>query len=252
MVFMPPQHGKSQLTTRMFPAYALGRNPNAKMVVASYNATLASRFNRDIQRIIDEKKYHEVFSETVLNESNVVTVSDSFLRNSEVFEIVGHSGFLKTVGRGGALTGTPIDIGIIDDPIKDRAEAMSMTIRESLWSWYEDVFETRLHNDSQQLLIQTRWHEEDLAGKLLARDNDWEVIVFEAIKENDYPYDNRALGEALWPEKHSLERIEKVRENSPLTFNSLYQQSPKPLDSVGIFWDRGLLNRQRKIGRAHV
>ncbi len=197
MIFMPPQHGKSELSTRLFPAYLLGKNPDVKTVVASYNATLASRFNRDIQRVIDSHEYNEVFPDTYLNESNVVTTSESYLRNSEVFEIVGHDGFLKSVGRGGALTGTPVDVGIIDDPLKDRAEAMSPTIRESLWAWYEDVFETRLHNDSQQIIIQTRWHEDDLSGKLLARDGeDWHVLKLEAIKESDFDYDPREIGEA--------------------------------------------------------
>jgi predicted phage terminase large subunit-like protein len=245
MIFVPPQHGKSELSTRKFPAYLLGKNPRLKIVIASYNATLASRFNRDIQRVIDQKVYHDVFPETYLNESNVVTVSDSWLRNSEIFETVGFQGFVKTVGRGGALTGTTVDIGIIDDPLKDRAEAMSSTIREGLWSWYQDVFETRLHNNSQQLVIQTRWHEEDLSGKLLRRDNDWEVVILEAIKENEYIYDPREFGEVLWPEKHSLSRILKVKETSPLTFNSLYQQTPKPLDSIGIFWNEKILERQR-------
>lgn len=245
MVFMPPQHGKSELTTRKYPAYALGKNPNRRMVVASYNATLASRFNRDIQRNIDSKVYNEVFPKTALNESNVVTVSDNYLRNSEIFEIVGYNGFLKAVGRGGALTGTPIDVGIIDDPIKDRAEAMSETIRETLWSWYQDVFETRLHNESQQILIQTRWHEEDLAGMLLKRDSDWDVVVLEAIKESNYDYDPRKKGEALWDEKHSLERIEKIKLTSPITFNSLYQQSPKPLAEIGILWNEFIISRCR-------
>lgn len=245
MIFLPPQHGKSELSTRLYPAYLLGKNPNRKIVVASYNATLASRFNRDIQRNIDNESYHSVFPNSVLNQSNVVTVSSSWLRNSEIFEIVGYNGFLKTVGRGGALTGTPIDIGIIDDPIKDRAEAMSSTIREGLWSWYQDVFETRLHNNSQHILIQTRWHEDDLAGKLLKRDNDWEIILLEAIKETNHEYDPRQIGEALWEEKHSKERIEKIKLTSPITFNSLYQQSPKPLDSIGIFWDKNIINRLR-------
>ena len=242
---MPPQHGKSQLTTRLFPAYQLGKDPNKKIVIASYNATLATRFNRDIQRVIDDIKYHDIFPETILNESNVVTVSESFLRNSEIFEIVGHKGFLKAVGRGGALTGTPVDIGIIDDPIKDRAEAMSEVIREGLWSWYQDVFETRLHNDSQQLLIQTRWHEDDLAGKLLRRDSDWDVIVLEAIKETEKNYDPREFGEVLWGSKHSLERIQKVKETSPITFNSLYQQSPKNVDDMGLLWNRDIIDRFR-------
>lgn len=245
MLFVPPQHGKSELSTRRFPAYLLGKNPNRKIVVASYNATLASRFNRDIQRVIDDQLYHDIFPDTYLNESNVVTVSDNYLRNSEIFETVGHHGFVKTVGRGGALTGTPVDIGIIDDPLKDRQEAMSQTIRDALWSWYVDVFESRLHNRSQQILIQTRWHEEDLGGRLLDRDNDWEVVSFEALKETHNAYDPRDMGEALWPERHSRERIELIKQNSPLTFNSLYQQNPKPLDEIGIYWDKGILNRQR-------
>lgn len=245
MVFMPPQHGKSELTTRKFPSYLLGKNPNRKMVVSSYNATLASSFNRDIQRVIDDDLYHDVFPDTYLNESNVVTVSESYLRNSEIFEIVNHKGFLKAVGRGGALTGTPIDVGIIDDPIKDRAEAMSTTIREGLWSWYKDVFETRLHNNSQQLIILTRWHQEDLAGKLLMRDDDWDLVVFEGIKETEKEYDPRKIGEALWPKRHSLDRIQKVKDTSPLTFNSLYQQSPKPLDNIGIYWTRNMIETHR-------
>jgi phage terminase large subunit-like protein len=245
MVFMPPQHGKSEITTRLLPAYIAGKDPNRKLVVASYNATLATRFNRDIQRVIDTELYADIFKDTRLNNSNVVTISSNSLRNSEIFEFVGYSGYVKTVGRGGALTGTTVDVGIIDDPIKDRAEAVSKTIRDGLWAWYEDVFETRLHNDSQQILIQTRWHKEDLAGRLLARDKDWEVIVFEGIKENNYDYDPRAMGEALWPEKHSLDRLLKVREMSPITFNSLYQQSPELTHDMGIFWDYGIIERQR-------
>ena len=157
MVFMPPQHGKSEITTRRFPAYLLGRKPKTKVALGTYSATLASSFNRDIQRIIDNDDYHEIFPDTLLNESNVVSDSKGgYMRNSEIFETVGHRGFVKTVGRGGSLTGTPVDIGIIDDPLKDRAEADSITIRQGLWSWYVDVFESRLHNDSQQLIILTR------------------------------------------------------------------------------------------------
>lgn len=245
MIFMPPQHGKSELTTRLLPAFIAGLNPNTKIVVGSYSATLAIRFNRDIQRVIDNETYHAIFPKTILNASNVVTVSDNYLRNSEVFEFVNYSGFIKTVGRGGSLTGTTVDVGIIDDPIKDRAEAVSSTIRETLWSWYEDVFETRLHNESQQLLIQTRWHKDDLAGRLLRRDTDWKVIVFEGIKENDYEHDQRKIGEVLWPERHSLERISRIRQQSPVTFNSLYQQSPELSVEMGIFWDEGIIERQR-------
>lgn len=233
---MPPQHGKSQLTTRHYPAYMLGLKPTTKIAVCSYSATLAQAFNRDIQRIIDDIPYHEVFPQTILNASNVTTnAKGAYLRNSDIFETLKYRGFVKTVGVGGSLTGTPIDIGIIDDPFKDREEAMSVRIRDKVHSWYTDVFRTRLHNQSQELLIMTRWHEDDLAGRILAIENDWEVITFQAIKERDIPGDPRAIGEALWPDKHSLERILAIKETSPFTFSSLYQQEPKPSSEALVF-----------------
>lgn len=241
MLFMPPQHGKSELATRRFPAYQLGKKPTTKIAVCSYSATLAMAFNRDIQRVIDEERYHEVFPDTLLNESNVSTdAKGSYLRNSEIFEIVTHRGFVKTVGVGGSLTGTPVDLGIIDDPFKDREEAMSVRIRDKVYSWYLDVFRTRLHNESQELIIMTRWDEDDLAGRLLKSEGHlWEVVTFQAIKERDIPGDPRAHGEVLWPEKHSLERISAIRETSPFTFSSLYQQEPKPSTEALVFpeWD---------------
>lgn len=238
MIFVPPQHGKSELGTRRFPAFQLGLNPACKICVCSYSATLAESFNRDIQRIIDDIPYHEVFPKTILNESNVTTdAHGAYLRNSEVFETVGYRGFVKTVGVGGSLTGTPIDVGIIDDPFKDREEAMSSRIRDKVWSWYTDVFKTRLHNESQQLVIMTRWDQDDLAGRILKTENDWEVVTLQGIKERDIPGDPRAIGEALWPERHSLERLLNIKETSPFTFNSLYQQEPKPSKEALVFPD---------------
>lgn len=246
MLLAPPQHGKSELSTRRFPAYLLGKNPNRKIVIGSYNSTLATNFNRDVQRIIDDELYHKIFPNTILNESNVSTDRrQNYLRNSEIFETVGYKGFVKTVGRGGALTGTPIDIGIIDDPIKDREEAMSLTIRESAWNWLTDVFETRFHNASQFLFMVTRWHEDDPAGRLLKRDGEvknggeWTVIKFPALKTNDpSDFDPRQLDEALWEERHSKLRIDLIRSNNPRTFNSLYQQDPKPDDSDVLWTDK--------------
>jgi len=236
MLFVPPQHGKSELSTRRLPAFMLGLNPDRKIAICSYSATMASSFNRDIQRIIDDKPYSEVFPKTTLNENSAINPSkNTYLRNSETFEIIGHSGFVKTVGVGGSLTGTPVDIGIIDDPFKDREEAMSNTIREKVYNWYTDVFSTRLHNDSQQLLIMTRWHQDDLAGRILQTDNDWEVVVFQAIKERESKDDPRLIGEALWPEKHSLERLLKIKNDTPITFNSLYQQEPKANKEILVF-----------------
>lgn len=236
MLFVPPQHGKSELSTRRLPAYILGLDPNKKIAICSYSATIASNFNRDIQRIIDDTLYYDIFPLTSLNENSAVNPSkNTYLRNSETFEIVGHNGFVKTVGVGGSLTGTPVDIGIIDDPFKDREQAMSGTIREKVWSWYTDVFETRLHNGSQQLIIMTRWDEDDLAGRILSRDKDWHVVRFPAIKKRESPDDPRNIGEALWPEKHSLDRLQKIEEDSPTTFNSLYQQEPKAPKDLLVF-----------------
>ena len=161
IITMPPQHGKSEGSTRRLPSYMLGLNPNLKIAVASYNTTFASKFNRDIQRIIDTPLYHKIFPKTTLNSSNVVTVSSNYLRNSLEFEIVNEVGGLKSVGRGGALTGSKVDVMIMDDLYKDYMEGNSPIIRDSVWDWYTSVVTTRLHNDSQQLIVFTRWHEDD-------------------------------------------------------------------------------------------
>jgi predicted phage terminase large subunit-like protein len=231
MIFVPPQHGKSELSSRTFPAWCLGDNPDLKMAVCSYSDSLAGSFNRNIQQIIDSPQYSEVFPNTRISGKDT---RSNALRNNDVFEIVGHSGYLKSVGVGGPLTGTAVDLGIIDDPYKDRKDARSQTIRNNVWDWYTDVFSTRLHNDSKQLLLFTRWHEDDLAGRLLAQDDgSWYVVAIPALREIMPPLkqavdinDPRGIDEALWEERHSAEKIRNVRETSPLTFNSLYQQRP--------------------------
>ena len=273
MIFVPPQHGKSEIATRRFPAHVLGHYPKTKIVITSYSDTLATSFNRDIQRIIDEEEYAQLFPDTYLNSSNVVsTAAGGFLRNSSIFETVGHEGFVKTVGVGGSLTGTPVNLGIIDDPLKDREQAESETIREKVWNWYTDVFETRLHNDSQQIIILTRWHSDDLAGKLLERDDDWEVLTIPAIKEDDDKEDPREIGEALWPKRHSLEKLLKVKADSPYTFSSLFQQNPstkggmiwkatmfkvcdvlpRNLESVGTDWDLAYTKNENNSASAWI
>lgn len=229
MIFVPPQHGKSEIISRKFPAWALGRNPLYKIVGTSYSADLAKQFSRTIQRTIDSTEYAAVFPNTRLNGQNCSTdASRGYLRNVDIFETVGYGGFYKAVGVGGSLTGTPVDIGIIDDPIKDYAEAHSQVFRDRVWSWYTDVFLTRLHNESKQLLIMTRWHEDDLAGRLLAREPEkWHVVSIPAIREDmSMEEDPREIGEALWEARHSRERLLDAEQRSPRTFASLYQQRP--------------------------
>lgn len=229
MVFVPPQHGKSEIVSRKFPAWALGYNPKIKIVGTSYAVSLAHGFSRAIQRTIDSTEYREVFPATFLNSQSVANdAKRGYLRNIDIFETVGHGGFYKAVGIGGGLTGTPVDLGIIDDPVKDALEAASPTYRERVWSWYTDVFLTRLHNNSKIVFIMTRWHEDDLAGRLLDREPDkWTVVCIPAIREDmEQKEDPRRIGEALWEERHSLERLKEAEQQSPRTFAALYQQHP--------------------------
>lgn len=232
MIFVPPQHGKSLIVSENLPAFALGRDPKLQIVSCSYSADLAQRFNRRVQRLIDTPAYRKLFPKTRLNSKLVANDSrGNWLRNTEVFEIVKYGGSYKAVGVEGPLTGNPVDIGIIDDPIKDSLDAQSKTIRNRAWEWYNDVFNPRTHNRSKRVLVMTRWHEDDLAGRLLAHEDDWRVIIFPAIKEDDTnPDDPRAIGEALWPDRHSVEKINAVRRASERTFISLYQQRPAPAE----------------------
>lgn len=225
----PPRSGKSELFSRRFPAWAFGQNPNLQIIAASYSTDLASRMNRDVQRIIDSEEYQGVFPETTLNGKNIATVSGQSLRNSEIFEIVGHAGAYRSAGVGAGITGMGADIGIIDDPVKDAKEANSQTIRDAVWDWYTTTFYTRLSPKSGILLGMTRWHEDDLAGRLLremANDGDqWRIVSFPAIAEEDEEY--RKEGEALHPERYDLERLTKIKKAvGSQAWNALYQQRP--------------------------
>lgn len=230
MVFMPPQHGKSELTSRRLPAYILGKNQNAKIVGCSYSADLAKSFNRDVQRIIDDPTYNGIYPKTILNGSIFNENNKSkAIRNSDRFDIVDSSGYYKSVGVGGSLTGTAVDIGLIDDPVKDGQEAESPTMRARVWDWYTQVFLTRLHNDSQQLLTMTRWHTDDLAGRILKSQNDWLVLKLPAIKNGQtIEEDIRNEGEALWESRHSKEKLLSTKKLNERSFHALYQQNPKP------------------------
>lgn len=232
MIFVPPQHGKTEISSRRFPAYALGKNPKEKIMVASYNSTKAGEFVVDTSRIIKSKEYKEVFSKTVIAGKDSV----------EKFEINEGEGFYKGGGIDGGFTGTSATIGIIDDPFKGRNEANSKTQRDRVWNFYQDDFKTRLDNNGVQLLLFTRWHEDDIAGRILnpkseyyneQEASEWTVIALPALKEETKPLlcaldvnDPREIGEALWEAKHSKEKYELRRLINPTGFNSLDQQRP--------------------------
>lgn len=235
MVFMPPRHGKSEAVSRRLPAYILGRDPDAQIIACSYSATLAGRMNRDVQRIIDAPRYHELFPETRLFSTNVRTVAQgTFLRNSDIFEVVGRSGVYQSAGIGGGIAGMGFSYGVIDDPIKNQKEADSAVFREAIWEWYTSTFWTRQAPDACILLTLTRWHEDDLAGRLLElartdpRADQWEVLCLPAICEDpDAPYEQRAIGEALWPERYGLDFFAAAKANNARQHAAINQQSPR-------------------------
>lgn len=229
MIFAPPRSGKSELFSRAFPAWAFGKNPNLQIIASSYSSDLSTRMNRDVQRIMMSEKYEEIFPETKLNSKRVVTATQNALRNSEIFEIVGHTGAYRSAGVGGGITGMGADISIIDDPIKDAAEANSATFRDRVWDWYVTTLYTRLSPKSGILLGMTRWHEDDLAGRLIQeaqKDGDkWEILSFPAIAEQDE--EHRKEGEALHPERYDLNRLLKIKSAlGSYAWNALYQQHP--------------------------
>jgi predicted phage terminase large subunit-like protein len=240
MAFLPPQTGKSEQVSRRLPAYILGRNPDARLIACSYSADLASQMNRDVQRIIDTPEYWRLFPDTQLFGSNVrSSAQGSSLRNSDIFEIVGHEGRYKSAGVGGPITGFGFDYGIIDDPTKNREEADSEVYREKLWEWFTSTFFTRQRRGgtSQILITLTRWHEDGLEARLLELfPGMWTVISFPAIAEDPQPPDPRAVGEPLWPDRFPLEFLETVRLQSPRDFAALYQQRPAPREGAMFKW----------------
>lgn len=241
MLFMPPRHGKSQAGSRHLPAYIMGKYPDASIIATSYSADLASRMNRDVQRIMDDELYQAVFPDTSLYGKNIRTMAaGTWLRNSEIFEVVGHKGVYRSAGVGGGITGMGGQYIIIDDPIKNQEEADSETYREKLWDWYTSTLYTRLEKNGRILVILTRWHEDDLAGRLLnLAENDsaadqWRVVTFPAICEHENnEADPRMIGEALWPGKYDAATLAAIRASvGSRVWSALYQQRPAPLEGA--------------------
>jgi predicted phage terminase large subunit-like protein len=239
IIMAPPRHGKSELVSRRLPAFILGRNPNAAIIAASYSSDLSSRMNRDVQRIIDSPRYRELFPETRLSGKGVNSASGTAaLRNNDIFEIVDARGVYRSAGVGGGITGMGADYAIIDDPIKDQKQADSPAYRQTVWDWYCSTLYTRLAKGDagKVLLTLTRWHEDDLAGRLLdlaktdPEADQWVVVRYEAIKEtadDQAVGDARRPGEALWPSGYDEKRLRKIRASvGARVWNSLYQQRP--------------------------
>lgn len=217
----PPQHGKSEIVSRYFPAYVFGRYPNLRVAGLSYALSLATDMNRDVQRIMLSPEYRNLFPDSALNQRRVVTIELEAKRNSETFEIVGRTGSYVSQGVGGPLTGKRVDLGIIDDPIKNAKEALSPTIKESIWNWYVSTFLTRLSKNSGQIIMATRWAMDDLTGRVLEKYPRAKRLFFQAIDKS---------GHALVPELHPIDKLLETKGTLGEYFwSAMYQQSPKAI-----------------------
>ncbi|CDN31559.1 Phage terminase, large subunit [Mucinivorans hirudinis] len=244
MISVPPQHGKSLGTSTLLPAYMLGLDPNLRICIGSYSFSLARRFGLSVQRVIDSPEYEKIFPQTFLKGMRQTEKGETALRTADEFDIVGAEGGLRLVGRECSLTGNRVDVMILDDLYKDAAEANSPLVREAAWDWYTSVVRTRLHNNSREIVVFTRWHEDDLIGRLAKSEkiidivsfsdisrlqpDEWARVNFEAIKESaPTELDSRPRSEPLWKERHSLELLEQKRRLDPSVFEALYQGNPR-------------------------
>ncbi|MEK4263672.1 phage terminase large subunit [Paenibacillus sp. FSL L8-0499] len=234
IVTMPPRHGKSERVSKKFPAWHVGRNPSDEIIVASYSIDLSRGFSR-------------ISRDTLTSNNGVFDASvDPNNKSSESWGIEGYRGGVTAAGVGGSITGKGARIAIIDDPVKNAEEANSEVMREKVWDWYTSTLYTRLTPDGRIVVVMTRWHEDDLVGRLLKKEADeikdgthkgerWTVINFPAIAE-DNDYLGRKPGEALWPEfGFDTQRLEQIKSDvGSYVFNALYQQRPTAAEGAMI------------------
>ena len=222
----PPQHGKSTMVID-FLSWIAGHDPSLKMIFSSYSDRLGIRANLRLQRIFRSHKHRLCFG-------NVI--GDDAQQNSQIVEFAAKfkddtsRGFFRNTTVMGAITGEGLDLGVIDDPIKGRAEASSSITREKTWNWLTDDFLTRFSDRAGLLMILTRWHLDDPAGRLIEQYPGVRALRYPALAEHD-EYDQGKLlrreGEPLFPELKSLEFLERQRGVMTLSgWQSIYQQTP--------------------------
>ncbi|WP_052189480.1 MULTISPECIES: phage terminase large subunit [Xenorhabdus] len=214
----PPQHGKSDIVSRYLPAYFFGKYPDKRVAGLSYGKELASDMNSDVQRIMMTEEYHDLFPHALLGNRPKSGIDAK--RNLNGFDIPDHKGSYIGQGVGGPLTGKKVDLGIIDDPIKNSKEALSATTKNAIWNWYVSTFKTRLSKNSGEIIMATRWATDDLSGKVIKISQKAKVLAFPAINEQ---------GEALVPELHPIEKLLDTKAIlGDYFWSAMYQQSPKP------------------------
>src|SRR5262245_57805301 len=226
IINVPPRHGKSQLSSRLFPAWFIGRYPTESIILATYSDKLSWDFGREVREIIEDPLYGQVFPGVSLNTASVDRIET--MDGGKVF----------FVGRGSAITGRGSIGLLIDDPIKDRVEADSLVTRNKLWAWFNQVAKTRLLSSVGWIvLIQTRWNVDDLVGRLTDPQNPdysasegrkWKIIDLPALAISNSDPLGRKQGEALWPQRFPVSYLEDMRSADPRGFQALYQGSPSP------------------------
>ncbi|MGE5195428.1 MAG: terminase large subunit domain-containing protein [Deltaproteobacteria bacterium] len=218
VVSMPPQHGKSELCSKYLPAWYLCNYPTRRVIVTGYGTDFAAHWGAQARDLV--RSWGRVFNVRLSKHASAAVN----------WELEQHGGGMIAAGTGGPLTGKGANLLIIDDPIKNDQEARSAVQRENLWSWWQSTASTRLRHRALTLVIQTRWHRDDLAGRILheAKTNRqrWREVRLPALAELGDPL-GRAPGEPLWPARYPLDHLTRVRDaTTSYVWRSLYQQDP--------------------------
>ena len=223
IVLMPPRHGKSEIISLRFPCWYLAKHPEEYIVQAGYAESIALTHSRRARDIFITPEMTRLFPD--IHHRPERAGQEIIIPERQAAHEWGtkQGGSYYAVGIGGGLTGRGFDIGIIDDPVKDAEEAESQTIREKVWDWYRTVFRTRAQPDAALIVVMTRWHQEDLVGRLLKQAKEdpaadqWQILHFKAMAD----------GQALWPEMYPLSVLERIRSSiGGRVFESLYQGNP--------------------------
>jgi predicted phage terminase large subunit-like protein len=214
IISMPPRHGKTELASLRFAPWYMGINPTHNIAQATYSSEFAEENAKKVRNLVDTRLYNEIFDVGLAKDSKAIAKWQTT-----------KGGYYYAVGVGGPLTGRGANLLLIDDPHKNRQEAESSVIRENIWNWFQSTAYTRLEGAGACILIMTRWHEDDLAGRLIRGDEHWDVLSLPAIAEQDDSY--RKEGQALWPDKYDLDALANIKTAvGSREWISLYQQRP--------------------------
>lgn len=226
IVTAPPRHTKSELASRRFPAWYIGRNPDRQIITTTYGDDLSRDFGREVRNIIASERYRNVFSTRLADDARAAGA----WRTDK-------GGIYVSTGIGGPITGRGAHVALIDDYVKNRVDADSETIRDAIWKWYTSTLYTRLMPGGAIIILATRWHEDDLIGRCLQQDHEnWTLIELKAVTGEG---EDR---KALWPEWYPLETLDHIKATlSPRDWQALYQQDPQP--ETGTYFQRDWFKR---------